>query len=42
MIDQHRLCRTQGIVPDSVKIGHGDDVDMDDQEEAVQADDALM
>ena len=31
--------RTEGIVLDSVKIGHGDDADGDEEEEASQADD---
>jgi len=28
------MCRTEGIVLESVKIGHGDDADADEGEEA--------
>jgi len=38
MMDLHRLCRTEGIVLESVKIGHGDDADADEEDEASQAD----
>jgi len=39
MIDQRRMWRTEGIVRESVKIGHRDDVDADEEEEASLADD---
>jgi len=34
MMDQSRMWRTEGILVESVKIGHGDDVDADEEEEA--------
>ena len=39
MIDQPRMWRTEGIVVECVKIGHGDDADADEEEEASLADD---
>jgi len=36
------MWRTEGIVLESVRIGHGDDADADEEEEASQADDGLM
>jgi len=33
------MWRTEGIVLESVKIGHGDDADADEEEEASLADD---
>ena len=39
MMDQHRMWRTEGIVLESVKIGHGDDADADEEEEPSPADD---
>jgi len=39
MMDQRRLWTTEGIVLESVRIGHGDDADVDDDEEASLADD---
>jgi len=33
------MWRTEGIVLESVKIGHGDDADVDEGELALQADD---
>jgi len=39
MMDQRRMWRTEGIVLESVTIGHGDDADADEEEEASLADD---
>jgi len=39
MMDQCRMWRTEGIVLESVKIGYGDDADVDGEEEASLADD---
>jgi len=39
MMDQHRMWRTEGIVLESVKIGHGDDADADEEEEPSPAND---
>ena len=36
---QRRMCRSQGIVLESVKIGQGDDADADEEDEASLADD---
>jgi len=36
------MWRTEGVVLESVKIGHGDDEDADEKEEASQADDESM
>jgi len=33
------MWRTEGLVLESVKIGHGDDADADEEEEASRADD---
>ena len=33
------MWRTEGFVLESVKIGHGDDADADEEEEALLADD---
>jgi len=41
MMDQRRMWRTEGIVLHSVKIGHGNDANADEEEEASQADDGL-
>ena len=42
MMDQHRMWRTEGTVLESMKIRHGDDVDVDEEEEASQANDGSM
>jgi len=42
MIDQRRMWKTECIVLESVKIGHGDDADADEEEEALLADDGSM
>jgi len=39
MMDQRRLWTTEGSVLESVRIGHGYDADVDDDEEASLADD---
>jgi len=39
MMNRRRIWRTEGIVLESVKIGHGDDVDADEEDEASLADD---
>ena len=39
MMIQHRMWRTEGTVLESVKIGHGDDTDADEEEESSEADD---
>ena len=39
MMDQCRMWRTEGGVLENVKIGHGDDADVDEEEEASQTDD---
>jgi len=39
MMNQCRMWRTEGIVLESVKIGYGDDADVDGEEEASLADD---
>ena len=36
------MWRTEGIVLESVKIGHGDDADADEAEQASLADDGSM
>jgi len=36
------MWRTEGIERESVKIGHGDDADADNEEEASLADDGSM
>jgi len=41
MMDQPRMWRTEGIVLESVKIGHGDDADVDEEEEESKPDDGL-
>ena len=38
-MDRCRMLRTEPIVLESVKIGHGDDADVDEEEEASLADD---
>jgi len=40
-MDQRRMWRTKSIVLESLKIGHGDDADADEEEEASLADDGL-
>jgi len=39
MMDQRRMWRIEGIVLENVNIGHGDDANADEEEEASQADD---
>ena len=39
MMNRRRIWRTEGIVLESVKIGYGDDADVDGEEEASLADD---
>jgi len=39
IMDQRRMWSTEGIVLESVNIGHSDDADADEEEEAFQADD---
>jgi len=39
MMNRRRIWRTEGIVLESVKIGHGDDVDAVEEDEASLADD---
>jgi len=36
------MWRTEGLVLESVKIGHGDEADADEEEEASLADDGSM
>ena len=42
MMDQRRMWRTESRVLESAKIGHGDDADADEEEEASQANDGSM
>jgi len=42
MMDQRRMLRTEGIVLQTLKIGHGDNAGVDQEEEALQADDGWM
>ena len=42
MLNQCNMWRTEGIVLESVKIGHGDDANADEKDEASQAQDGSM